>query len=75
MTFDVLIDYEAAFGAPPDEKLLTIFAKAAQCGVSERTMLMAVYHIQNEFERGHLKEPPGEAVANWLRRLYRKGFR
>lgn len=75
MTFDVLLDYEAAFGAPPDEELLNVFAGASASGMSERMILVAVYHIQGENEKGRLKEPPGKAVAEYLRHLYRKGFR
>lgn len=75
MTLDILLDYEKAFGAPPDEEMLSVFAGAAASGMSERMILVAVYHIQNEYERGHVKEPPGKAVAKYLRHLYRKGFR
>lgn len=75
MTFDILLDYEAAFGAPPDEEMLKVFAGAAASGMSERMILVAVYHIQNEFERGHVNGAPGKAVAEYLRHLYRKGFR
>ena len=36
MTFDILLDYEKAFGAPPDEEMLKVFAGAAASGMSER---------------------------------------
>lgn len=75
MTFDVLLDYEAAFGAPPDEELLNVFAGAAANGVREQTILSAIYHIQSELSKGYVKGDPGKAVANYLRHLYRKGFR
>ena len=55
--------------------MLKVFAGAAASGMSERMILVAVYHIQNEFERGHVNGAPGKAVAEYLRHLYRKGFR
>ena len=75
MTFDVLLDYEKAFGAPPDEEMLSVFAGAAASGMSERMILVAVYHIQNEYERGRVNGAPGKAVAEYMRHLYKKGFR
>ena len=75
MTFNILLDYEAAFGAPPDDEMLKVFAGAAASGMSERMILLAVYHIQNEYERGRVNGAPGKAVAEYLRHLYRKGFR
>lgn len=75
MTFDILQDYEAAFGAPPDDEMLKVFSGAANAGMSERMILVAIYHIQGDFERGRVEGRPGEAVAEYLRHLYRKGLR
>lgn len=75
MTFNPIPDYQAAFGAPPNEELLNVFAGAAANGMSERMILVAIYHIQSEKEKGYLREAHGKAVAKYLRRLYRKGFR
>ena len=75
MTFNVLLKYEAAFGAPPDEEMLQVFAGAAANGVGEKLMLDAISHVKNAYEHGQAAEPPGKAVAKYMRYLYRKGFR
>lgn len=76
MTFDVLAEFEKAFGGMPDEETLGALAGAHQNGMSERSILTAIYCVRNDFEKGNLGDRrPGQAVVERLRRMWKAGIR
>lgn len=75
-SFDVLADFEKAFGALPDEETLAALAGAKLSGMSERAIVVAINSVRNDFEKGNLGDrKPGQAVVKRLRKMWKAGFR
>lgn len=77
MTLFILDAFQKAFGGTPDEKTVTAFAGAMDSGMRESTIVMEIYRTKREIsEGGNLNnQNPGEAVAQRLRDMYRRGIR
>ena len=77
MTLFILDAFQKAFGGTPDEKTVTAFAGAMDSGMRESTIVMEIYRTKREIsEGGNLNnQNPGEAVAQRLRYMYRRGIR
>lgn len=77
MTFFITDEFRAAFGYDLPLEEMDAIDGALEHGMREDTVVMAIYHTQNDVEGGKLPkdQTPEARVVERLRHMYKGGIR